>query len=104
MLFDQKLATKLSLDIKFSPNKSDTQVIGSATRQWRKLTEKDAELLFGELKALENQDCDYTFRSSEEVAETLERDIEKCITQNPSLIGAGLKLIGSPETYRGWQT
>jgi hypothetical protein len=95
LLFDRKLANKLSLDIKFSPNKSETQVIGSATRAWRKLTEKDAKLLFGEIKAVEDRDYDYTCRSSEEVAETLERDIERCITQNPSLIGVGLKLLGS---------
>jgi Holliday junction resolvase-like predicted endonuclease len=95
LLFDRKLASKLSLEIKFSANKSETQIIGSATRQWRNLTEKDAKLLFDEIKAQENKECDYTLRSSEEVAETLERDIERLITQNPNLIRKGLKLLGS---------
>jgi hypothetical protein len=95
LLFDRKLAGKLSLNIKFSPGKSETQVIGSATRQWRKLTEKDAKLLFDEVRAQENKDYDFALRSSEEVAETLERDIERLITQNPSLVGKGLKLLGS---------
>ena len=40
LLFDRKLANKLSLNIKFASDKSETQVIGSATRQWRKLTEE----------------------------------------------------------------
>lgn len=93
--FDRKLANKLSLNINFSSGRSETQVIGSATRQWRKLTEEDAKLLFDEIKAQEGGGYDYTFRSSEEVAETLERDIERLITQNPNLIGKGLKLLGS---------
>jgi RecB family endonuclease NucS len=36
-----------------------------------------------------------SIESSEEVAETLERDIEHCIVQNASLIGKGLKFVGS---------
>ena len=95
LLFDRKLAGKLSLNITFSPGKSEARVIGSATRQWRKLTEEDAKLLFDEVRAQENKDCDFTLRSSEEVAETLERDIERLITQNPNLVGKGLKLLGS---------
>jgi len=50
-LFDRKLAEKLSLNIRFSPGISETQAIGSATRQWRRLTEKDAELIFNEVLA-----------------------------------------------------
>lgn len=95
LLFDRKLANKLSLNIKFASDKSETQVIGSATRQWRKLTEEDAKVLFDEVRVQENRAHDYTLRSSEEVAETLERDIERLITQNPNLVGKGLKLIGS---------
>jgi hypothetical protein len=95
LLFDRKLAAKLSLNIKFSSGKSESQVIGSATRQWRKLTENDTKLLFDEVRAQENKDCDFTLRSSEEVAETHERDIERLITQNPNLVGKDLKLLGS---------
>lgn len=60
-----------------------------------KINRRDAKVLFDEIKAQDNRACDYTFRSSEEVAETLERDIERLTTQNPNLVGKGLKLLGS---------
>jgi RecB family endonuclease NucS len=59
------------------------------------LTEEDARWLFNEVRAQESKDCDFMLRSSEEVAETLERNIERLITQSPDLIGNGLKLLGS---------
>ena len=95
LLFDRELANRLSLNINFPQNKSDTQTIGSATRAWRTLTANDATVLLDAIKAQENRDSNHSLRSSEEVAETLERDIEQCITQNPNLIGPELKLIGS---------
>lgn len=95
LLFDRKLADKLSLNIKFPQNKSDTQTIGSATRAWRKLTENDVAVLLDAIKTQECQESNRSLRSSEEVSETLERDIEQCIVQNPALIGLNLKLVGS---------
>jgi hypothetical protein len=43
--FDEQLAEKLSLHIKFPPNRSEAQAICSATRAWRKLTDRDVEIL-----------------------------------------------------------
>jgi len=92
LLFDQRLADKLSLNIKFSVNRSETQVIVSATRAWRELTNKDVNILLKEIDAEQKHAYQYSLRSSEEVAETLERDIENYIALNPTLIGKDLKL------------
>ena len=94
LLFDRKLANKLSLNIKFSPSRSETQVIGSATRAWRKLTDADVSLLLNEVEAQESRECTCSLRSSEEVAETLERDVERYIVQNANLIAQALTLVG----------
>ncbi len=92
LLFDSKLADKLSLNIKFTSNKSETQVIGSATRAWRELTDKDVKILLREIDAGQKRIRPYLLRSSEEVAEILEKDIEDYVAHNPNLIGKGLKL------------
>ena len=89
LLFDRKLANKLSLNIKFSANRSDTQVIGSATRAWRLLTDKDINIL---LKAIGVEKRHSHLRSTEEVTETIEKDVEDYIANNPGLIGKGLRL------------
>jgi hypothetical protein len=95
LVFDRKLAGKLSLNIKFPVKKpsarSDTQVIGSATREFRPLTDGDVKILLKEIATAQKRYRPYVFRSSEEVAETLERDIEHYIANNSSLIGKGLK-------------
>ena len=92
LLFDRKLAQKLSLKFKFSVKRSDAQVIVSATRQWRELTEKDRKLLLKEIgreqKAFHRQEL----LSTNEVAEMLERDIERFIAHNPSILRKGLTL------------
>lgn len=92
VLFNRKLADKLSLNIKFPANKSETQVIGSATRAWRELTDRDVKVLLKEIAAEQKRAHSYTLRSSEEVAETLEKDIEHYIAHHPNLIGKGLGL------------
>jgi hypothetical protein len=92
LLFDRKLADKLSLNIKFPANKSETQVVGSATRAWRELTNRDVKVLLKEIVAEQKRVHSYTLRSSEEVAETLEKDIEHYIAHHPNLIGRGLRL------------
>lgn len=92
MLFDKKLAGKLSLGVKFAAHRSETQAIGSATRAWRKLTEQDKDLLLGVIASENKKPKLQTFKSIEEVADTIEKDIEDHIANNPSLIGNGLKL------------
>jgi hypothetical protein len=96
LIFDRKLADKLSLGIEFPANKSgarsETQMIGSATRNFRELTDSDVKILLKEIATAQKHERPYLLRSSEEVAETLERDIEHYIANNSTLIGKGLKL------------
>jgi hypothetical protein len=89
--FDKTLADKLSLKIKFPPNQSITQVIGSATRAWRQLTDRDVNALLKAIK-LEEKHTRLRLLKSDEVAETIEKDVEDYIARNPSLIGKGLRL------------
>lgn len=74
LLFDKSLAEKLSLNINFSENRTETQTIGSATRSWRTLTDKDIKVLFKEIKKAEKSGEDFgTILSTDEVAEILEK-------------------------------
>lgn len=93
LLFDRKLAEKLSLKIKFPTNRTETQAIGSATRNWRDLTNADVKVLLKQGAANEKRVRRNNLRSTDEVGETLERDIENYIARNPSLLGKGLKLV-----------
>jgi hypothetical protein len=88
LLFNKTLAEKLSLNIKFPRGRTETQAIGSATRQWRELTDEDIEII---LKAIELYDKEArgieTVLSTDEVTEIIEKDIEGFIEKNPCLIG-----------------
>ena len=92
LLFDRRLAEKLSLGINFKTKRTETQAIGSATRQWRKLKKKDIKILLKEIERAQNKDVQKTLRSTEEVAESLEKDIEDFIARNTNLIGKDLTL------------
>lgn len=91
--FDKALAEKLSLNINFPKGLTEAQAIGSATRAWRRLTDKDVKVLLKKLAANEERVHCSVLRATDEVGETLERDIENYIVRNPSLLGKGLKLI-----------
>ena len=94
LLFDKALANKLSLNIKFPKNKTETQAIGSAARSWRELTDKDVETLLKEIKLSEDKSIGVdTILSTDEVTEIIEKDIEGFVEKNPGLIGKSLKLI-----------
>lgn len=93
LLFDKNLTEKLSLNIKFPKGKTETQAIGSATRAWRELTDKDVEILLEAIKSSEKEGGGIeTILSTDEVTEIIEKDIEGFIEKNPSLIGESLKL------------
>jgi len=93
LLFDKDLAEKLSLNIKFPKGKTEAQAIGSATRQWRELTNKDVEVLLEAIKSLEKEGVDVeTILSTDEVTEIIEKDLENFIEKNPSSIGESLRL------------
>ena len=92
LLFDKSLAEKLSLDIKFPEGRTEGQSIGSTTRAWRELTEKDVEILLDAIKSSES-DIKYLdiILSTDEVTEIIEKDLENFIEKNPRLIGENIK-------------
>lgn len=86
--FNKELADKLSLNIKFTYGKTDTQIIGSATRSWRELNNNDVDVLLKEIEALEKTRFDSEkILSTEEIVELLERDIESHLIKNHKLFG-----------------
>jgi len=94
LLFDRKLAAKLSLKNFFPQGRTETQAIGSATRNWRNLNDKDIEILFEAIKESEaTAVATDRVLSTEEVTEILERDIESFIKENPQLMGRSVKII-----------
>lgn len=94
LLFDKALAEKLSLDVHFSPNRTDTACIVSATRSWRELTDGDVKVLLNEIKKIEELPSAIdTFLSTDEVVDLREIDLEDFIARNPKYLGDDLKLI-----------
>ena len=94
LLFDKKLAQKLSLNIKFPKRKTETQAIGSATRSYRELTDKDVKVLRKEIELSKNsKKIIETILSTDEVTEIIEKDLEGFIEINPGQIGRSLKFI-----------
>jgi len=92
LLFDRTLAEKLSLAIKFPEGRTETQVIGSATRSWRELTDKDVEVLLEAIKSSEKEVPGIeTVLSTDEVTEVIEKDLERFMEKNPNLIVEALK-------------
>lgn len=95
LLFDKALAEKLSLNIKFPRGRTETQAIGSATRSQRELIDRDVEVLLEAIKSSEEEGVAIeTILSTDEVTEIIEKDIERFIEKNPSLIGDSLTLVG----------
>ena len=94
LLFDRNLAEKLSLKIKFPKGRMETQAIGSSTRSWRELKDKDIKILLEAINKSEQEGTGIeTVLSTDEVTEIIEKDIEKFIEKNPSLIGESFKLV-----------
>jgi RecB family endonuclease NucS len=93
LLFNRTLAQKLSLAIPFKEGFTENQCISSATRQWRKLTEEDADILLSEIKRAEKESIGAdTVLSTDDVLEIREADLENFIVKNTQLIGSGLTL------------
>jgi hypothetical protein len=99
--FNQALAEKLSLDIPFSEDFTENQCISSATRQWRKLNEKDVKTLLQEIKKHEKKGiASDIVLSTDEVLEIREVDLENFIVNNVHLLGSHLTLIGRQRDTR----
>jgi Holliday junction resolvase-like predicted endonuclease len=91
--FSREIALKLSLKINFPEDHTDTQIIGSATRSWRALTNRDVEILLSEIQENEKDRNRATLLTSEEVSQTIETDVEQYLVSNPGIIGKGLKVV-----------
>lgn len=93
--FDRALARRLSIGIRFPRGRSDALAIGSATRSWRELSNKDVNTILREARkyAVEKPEK-RTVLSTEEVSEFLEKDVERCLAAEPHLVGRGLKVAG----------
>jgi len=92
------LAGKLSLNIKFQANKTEAQAIGYATRAWRELTDQDVKVLLGAIIAEKESTRPVSPFSSEEVAETSEKEIEQYIKNKPTLLGEDLKVYSQQKS------
>jgi hypothetical protein len=98
--FDKTLAGRLSLKIRFPKGRLDSQAIGSATRSWRRLTDKDVRVLKKALNAvplsLEG------ILTTAEVSQVVEKHIEGLLAKNPSLLGhPGTSVETQVETDEG---
>jgi hypothetical protein len=89
--FNKALTSKLSLGITFKKGLSENQCIGSATRQWRTLTDKDVETLLSEIRNYEREGLMAdVILSTDEVLEIREVDLENFIMNNTHLLGSDL--------------
>jgi len=94
LLFSKELAENLSLRIPLSPKRTEAQSIGSATRSWRELNDKDIKILFDAIKKAETTPIPSDrIVSTEEVSEVLERDIENFIQENLRFMGRSAKVV-----------
>ena len=93
LLFDKTLSRKLSLNIRFQKGKTETQVIGSATRAHRKLSRRDVDILLKSISINEDKAVGIDkVLSTDEVTEIIEKDIEGFIEKKSSLLGKSLVL------------
>jgi len=94
LLFDRKLAEKLSLSIHFRKGFTENQCIASATRGWRELNENDVKTLLQDIKQNERKSIPPdVILSTDEVIEINEKDLENFLEANPKILGRSLKLI-----------
>ena len=92
LLFDKKLARKLSLGIRFKPGIADNVTLSSATRQWRELSMRDVRVLLNANLKQEKRAPKQVFRT-DEIYEMLETDFENYLSRYSDLLEPGLKLI-----------
>ena len=99
LLLDRKLASRLSLDIPFPKGRLETQAIGSATRSWRRLTDKDVRVLQKEIRLCEesaengNVPLLEGMLTTEEVSQVVEKHIEGLLARNPKLLGHSVNSV-----------
>jgi hypothetical protein len=98
LLFDLKLAGKLALGIRTQGGRTEAQSVGSATRAWRKLSDKDVRRLLREIDREELKPVDaHRILSTDEVTELLEKDLENYIEKSKNIIGKSLRIVSRQE-------
>jgi len=94
LVFDKQLAKNLDLGIEFRTDRSETQSIGWACREWRELSRDRVEYLLGRIEDWEKESIgENTFFTSDEIAQILERDLENYIVREPQILGKGLRVV-----------
>ena len=90
----QKIENFLNLGIEFKKNRSETQSIGWACREWRELSRDRVEFLLDRIENWEKESIgENTFFTSDEITQILERDLENYIVREPHILGKGLKFV-----------
>jgi hypothetical protein len=91
--FNKALAKRLSLNITFPKGRLESQAIGSATRSWRHLSDKDVQILRNAITLCEDSTDDGDvplslegMLTTEEVSQVVEKHIEGLLARNPSLV------------------
>jgi len=110
---NKSIASKLSLQVNFSPydngEKTELQVIGSATRSHRELSDEDVNYLINQISRYEENakienspSVQYHMYFYDEVEDIIpfdevhkikEYELQKLIQKNPEIIEPGLKLL-----------
>ena len=91
-----ELLSKLSKPANLNPNQSPLSAISSALRTWKQLDSNDVSFLLDNINKHEKKGrLTHNILSSNEVFQVLERDIEKLIASEPTILNKNYMLEGS---------
>ncbi|MGR5873853.1 hypothetical protein ACT7DH_00810 [Bacillus pacificus] len=92
--------SKLSRPANLNPNQSLLSAISSALRTWKELNPSDINLLLDLIEQNESKGrLTNRVLTAEEVFQILERDIEKFIISNPSILDVNYKIEKSQHIF-----
>lgn len=95
-----ELLSKLSRPSNLNPNQSLLSAISSALRTWKELNPSDINLLLDLIEQNESKGrLTNRVLTAEEVFQILERDIEKFIISNPSILDVNYKIEKSQHIF-----
>jgi hypothetical protein len=94
LILTTKILNQLSKPPRLNPNQTELAGITSALRNWKELTDKDVYFLLSEIEKNEEQSVlKDTFLSTSEVEQLDEKEIEKFVATNPTILGSDIKLL-----------
>lgn len=95
-----ELLSKLSKPANLNPNQPLLSAISSALRTWKQLNSKDIDFLLEMINLNNNKSrLTDTILSTSEVFQVLERDIEKYIISNPTILNPNYILVKAQMTF-----